>query len=104
MLTLSPSYSHLLLFWIMCLPNHFGFQPSSVLTHSVAPVANFEASASTLKGLLGSAYVKVGSLMNFSFNISNAICCLSSHLKIASFFVNSVRGLAISANFGMNGL
>src|SRR5437660_7593574 len=80
-----------------------GFQPSSVLTQRVAPVANFEASASTHKGLLGSTYVKVGSLTNSSFNISNAVCCLSPHLNTASFFVNSVRGLAISANLGMNG-
>jgi hypothetical protein len=69
--------------------------------NKIAATANLEASVVRINSDVKSGYASTGSVVSACLGLLNALSCRASHLKAESFLINSVSGLAISANFGI---
>jgi hypothetical protein len=72
-------------------PSHFYF--------AHIPIARSEVSVLNRRGSLLQNVTRISSLIHACLSVSNALSCLSVHLKAFSFFIKSVSGIAIFEKF-----
>ena len=66
------------------------------------PTVSLLASVVNTKGLVKSGYCNNGSVVSSNFKVTKAVSVLSFQVYGTFFFNNSVNGLAILLNFGIN--
>ena len=69
---------------------------------STPPIAQFEASASTLNSLSKSEDTSTGLVVKILLSLLNAYCCSCPHCHFTSFLINIFIGLATQAKSLMN--